>query len=113
MTADFDEAGRMAHARIAVRIVEQRPAVVKCELSLDDDMIAGVQRRRLPDGNVVRHIERHVGIFGANVDDEPLVETASTVAVGENAQDRSFHNFFGSRAVRSYVRQDASIVWGG
>jgi hypothetical protein len=103
MTADFDEAGCMAHARIAVRVVKQRSTVVERELSLDDDAIANAQRRRLAHRNIVCHVERQVRAIRAHVDDEPLVKATWAVAIGKYAHDRSLDDFFGSRAVSSYV----------
>jgi hypothetical protein len=103
MTVDFDEAGRMAHAWIAVRVVKQWAAFVKREFSLDDDTIANVQGRRLAHGNVVSHVERQVRAICAHVDDEPLVKATWAVAIGKHAHDRTLDDFFGSGAVRSYV----------
>jgi len=116
MTADFDETWRMAHARVAVRVVKQRPEFVEREFSLDDDTIANAQGRRLAHRDIVRHIERQVRVACAHVDDEPLVKAARAVAIGQHAHDRSLHDFLGSRAVRSDIREDAAVIswrWGG
>ena len=99
MTADLYKAGRMSHTWIAMCIMEQRPAVVKREFALDEDMIADANGWRLAHRNVIRHVEWHVRVLRTHVDNEPFVEAARAIAVGKDAQDRSLHYFLGSRAV--------------
>jgi hypothetical protein len=91
--------------------MEQGSVIIERELTLDDNMVADVQRCGLAHRNVVCYVERDARAACAHVDDKALVDATRSMTVRKQLHDSPLNDLLGSRITGGDVRQCTSIVW--
>src|SRR5579872_6414359 len=110
LTADLDESGSMAEARIAVRPVQNRPARIEVQFPFHHGRVAAVQRRALRDGHVVRDEKRQATAVSPQIQNKALVHPVRTLLHRQHLRDRARDDHFSAAMSAFDVAQRRGVV---